>query len=52
MAAGAIPPPQFFERRRRLSMIVYSIIACREWRLKETPEYTISSITRLDGRRA
>jgi small subunit ribosomal protein S20 len=48
MAAGAIPPPLFFERRRH-----GSLFASREWHsLTEHPENTIASITRLNGGRA
>jgi small subunit ribosomal protein S20 len=47
MAAGAIPPPLFFERRRHVS-----IFASREWHFQEHPENTPASITRLNGGRA
>jgi hypothetical protein len=47
MAAGAIPPPLFFERRRRVG-----ISASRAWHSHGTPEKTQqASITRSNGRR-
>jgi len=47
MAAGAIPPPLFFERRRRVG-----IFASGAWHSHGTPEKTQqASITRLNGRR-
>jgi small subunit ribosomal protein S20 len=45
MAAGAIPPPLFFGRRRRVSLIAPGTA------LSGTPENTPVSITRLNGRR-
>ena len=50
MAAGAIPPPQFFERRRHLSIFCLSIFASRQWHPRGHPKNTIASITLLDGR--
>jgi hypothetical protein len=48
LAAGAILPPLFFERRRDVS-----IFAPRERHsLKERPNNMTASITRLNGRRA
>jgi ribosomal protein S20 len=38
MAVGAIPPPQFFERRRHVS-----IFASREWHTREHPENNSSA---------
>src|SRR5580704_13890199 len=45
MAAGAIPPPQFFERRR-----LASVSAGREWHCQRRQYNNIASITRLGGR--
>src|SRR5580704_13725784 len=45
MAAGAIPPPQFFERRR-----LASVFAGREWHCQRRQYNNIASITRLGGR--
>jgi small subunit ribosomal protein S20 len=45
MAAGAIPPPQFFERRRHLGKML------PETGLSGTSEIITASITHLDGRR-
>jgi len=41
MAAGAIPPPLFFERRRHVG-----IFASRERHCQGHPKSTIASITR------
>jgi hypothetical protein len=45
MAAGAILPPLFFERRRHASLLAPGMAFSR------TPENTPVSITRLNGRR-
>jgi small subunit ribosomal protein S20 len=47
MAAGAIPPPLFFERRRRVSIVC----ASENGILPEHFENTSASIMRLNGRR-
>jgi hypothetical protein len=46
MAAGAIPPPLFFEQRHHASICLQRMAS------SETPENTLSSIARLAGRRA
>jgi small subunit ribosomal protein S20 len=47
MAAGAIPPPLFFERRRDAG-----ILARRKWHTQGHQRTTIASITHWNGRRA
>jgi hypothetical protein len=44
MAAGAILPPLFFERRRHASLLA------PEWHSQGHPKHAPVSITRLDGR--
>jgi hypothetical protein len=44
MAAGAIPPPLFFARRRLESPL-------REWHFQEHPETQQVSVAELSGRR-
>jgi hypothetical protein len=47
LAAGAIPPPLFFERRRDVGYLL------RKWHsLENTLKTTPASITRLNGRSA
>jgi hypothetical protein len=48
MAAGAIPPPLFFERRRHVSLFGSQRMASLQNIRKTTP----ASITHLNGRRA
>jgi hypothetical protein len=48
MAAGAIPPPLFFEQRRHVGPMSW----LREWHPQGHPRNTIASITHLNGRRA
>jgi hypothetical protein len=47
MAAGAIPPPLFFERRRDVSIFAPAMAFSQNTRTN-----TIASISRLNGRRA
>jgi hypothetical protein len=53
MAAGAIPPPLFFERRRHASLLApemaFSGTPEKHNARKRRPKNTVS-ITRLDGR--
>src|SRR5215213_5872991 len=39
LAAGAIPPPQFFERRRRFR--IDHLSTCREWRPRGYPQHEL-----------
>jgi hypothetical protein len=50
MAAGAILPPLFFERRRHVSFIRSGNGILRDTRKTRRPKNTVS-ITRLNGRR-
>jgi hypothetical protein len=50
MAAGAIPPPQFFERRRRLGMMISAQLLAENGTVGDIRN-TISDHP-FDGRRA
>jgi hypothetical protein len=49
MAAGAIPPPLFFERRRHVSLLAPGMAFSGTPENTRRPKNTVS-ITRLDGR--
>jgi len=48
MAAGAIPPPLFFEQRRLWEHFGWSILASVHGILKNTLENTTASITQFE----